>query len=198
VTNSAPELTHSAPSRQEPALEVGGVPFGPVLGVWLYLMLGGSAALALSARSFPGIVPHSLELAALAFFLAFLVGFSLYRLRLVQARKYPAFKAFFQVGVGLLFLTLLLPGAKSQYDVGERGIPELLSDADPAVRALAAEVVGYRADGTGYAASLVGVLQDPDPRVREQAHRSLVRLNGKDLGPPDNAQAIKAWGERFR
>jgi hypothetical protein len=161
-------------------------------------MLGGSAALALSARNFPGIVPHSLELAALAFFLAFLIGFSLYRLRLVQARKYPAFKAFFQVGVGLLFLTLLLPGAKSQYAVGQRGIPELLSDADPAVRALAAEVAAYRADGTGYGALLVGVLQDPDPRVREQAHRSLVRLNGKDLGPPEDAQAIKAWGERFR
>src|SRR6266852_4829580 len=99
MTNTVPEFTTSAPPRREPALE---------LGVWLYLMLGGSAALALSARHFPGFVPHSLQQAALALFLAFLVGFSLYRLRLVQARQYPAFKAFFQVGVGLLFLTLLL------------------------------------------------------------------------------------------
>jgi HEAT repeat protein len=198
VTQAAPQFTTSTPSGREPALEVGGVPFGPALAFWLYLMLGGSAALALSARHFPGIVPHSLQLAALALFLAFLVGFSLYRLRLVQARKYPAFKAFFQVGVGLLFLTLLLPGANNPYEAGERGVPELLSDSDPAVRAMAAEVVGYRPDGSRYGASLVGVLRDPDPRVREQAHRSLIRLNGKDLGPPDDEQAVRAWGARFR
>jgi HEAT repeats len=174
------------------------VHFGPALGIWLYLMLGGSAALALSARHFPGIVPHSLQLAALALFLAFLIGFSLYRLRLVQARKYPAFKAFFQVGVGLLFLTLLLPGATEVFETGQRGIPELLSDSDPAVRALAAEVAGYRPEGARYGAFLVGVLQDPDPRVREQAHLSLVRLNGKDLGPPEDEQAVRAWKERFR
>lgn len=198
MSNPAPQFTTSTPQRAEPALEVGGVPFGPALAVWLYLMLGGSAAFALSARHFPGIVPHSLQLAALALFLAFLIGFSLYRLRLVQARKYPAFKAFFQVGAGLLFLTLLLPGATDPYEAGQRGIPELLSDSDPAVRALAAETAGYRSDGSRYGASLVGVLRDPDPRVREQAHRSLVRLNGKDLGPPDDEQAVRAWGERFR
>src|SRR5260370_35292145 len=198
MTNTVPDFTPSSRSRREPALEVGGVPFGPALGVWLYLMLGVSASLALSASHFPGLVPHSLQLAALALFLAFLVGFSLYRLRLVQARKYPAFNAFFQVGVGLLFLTLLLPGVNDPYEAGQRGVQELLSDSDPAVRAMAAEVVGYRADGSRYGALLVGVLGDPDPRVREQAHRSLVRLNGKNLGPPDDEQAGYGEGGGFR
>jgi len=26
----------------------------------------------------------------------------------------------------------------------------------------------------------------------------LVRLNGKDLGPPDDEQAVRDWGARFR
>jgi HEAT repeat protein len=92
----------------------------------------------------------------------------------------------------------LLPGANDPYEAGQRGVQELLSDSDPAVRAMAAEVVGYRPDGSRYGALLVGVLRDPDPRVREQAHRSLVRLNGKDLGPPDDEQAVREWGARFR
>ena len=189
-------MTSATPSER-PTLEVGGVPFGPVLAAWLYVMLGGSALLALSARHFPGMIPHSLELAAPVLFLAFLIGFSLYRLRLVQARKYPAFKAFFQVGAALLFLTLLLPGAKVHYQGPARGLDELLSDSDPAVRAMAAELVGYRPDGASHAARLVAALQDPDPRVRAEAHRSLVRLNGTDLGSPDNSEGLKAWEERF-
>ena len=196
MSDSAPQLTSATP-HDGPTLEVGGVPFGPTLAVWLYVMLGGSALLALSARHFPGMIPHSLELAAPVLFLAFLLGFSLYRLRLVQARKYPAFKAFFQVGAALLFFTLLLPGAKSPYQGPGRGLDDLLSDSDPAVRAMAAELVGYRPDGASHAARLVAALQDPDPQVRAQAHRSLVRLNGTDLGSPESSGGLRAWHERF-
>lgn len=196
MSDSVPHLTPATP-HHGPTLEVGGVPFGPALAVWLYVMLGGSALLALSARHFPGMIPHSLELAAPMLFLAFLIGFSLYRLRLVQARKYPAFKAFFQVGAALLFFTLLLPGAKSHYQGPQRGLEDLLADSDPAVRAMAAELFGYRPDGASHAARLVAALQDPDPTVRAEAHRSLVRINGTDLGSPENSQGLKAWEERF-
>jgi HEAT repeat protein len=58
------------------------------------------------------------------------------------------------------------------------------------VRALAAEVAGYRGDA---AQPLVKLLSDPSPEVRQAAHDALVKLNGgTDLGA-----AAEAWEKRF-
>ena len=34
-------------------------------------------------------------------------------------------------------------------------------------------------------------------KVREQAHASLVRLTGEDLGSPDAPGAVEAWRRRY-
>ncbi len=171
--------------------------FGPALAVVLYLLLLATAALALGTRRFPGVLPPGLEVIAPSLFLVFLVCFALYRFVLVRAKKYPASKAFFQIGMATLFLTLLLPAAKNRYDAPVDDLEVLLTDDNPRVRAMAAEVIGYRADGAKHAAFLVKALRDPETRVREQAHRSLVRLAGEDLGTGETEPERQAWERRF-
>lgn len=185
-------------SKRRTQVEVAGIPFGPALAAALYLLLVGSAVLALGARRFPGLLPEKLEIAAPTLFLVFLVCFALYRLALVRAKKYPAFKAFYQIGAAILFFTLLLPRAKNRYDIPVDELEMLLSDGNPQVRALAAEVVRHRPEGSKYGALLVRALRDADPHVRQEAHRSLVQLSGKDLGGPEDEAAVQAWERRFQ
>ncbi len=125
-------------------------------------------------------------------FLVFVVGFAAYRLSLVIAKRYSAYKAFVQVMIAALFYILLagpmVPGAP---------VPTLgqqLVSHDAQVRALAAEVAGFRADRTA-APRLVELLEDGTPAVRTAAHDALVRLNGgRDLGGPE---ASTAWRAQF-
>jgi hypothetical protein len=184
------------PTQGQPP-ELGGVRAGPALAATLYILLVGSAVLSLAAHQFPGMIPRVLSLAAPWVFLAFAAVFTLYRLTLVRAKKYPVSKAFFQIGAAVLFFTLLLPRAgpmAAQRDSLDR----LISDSDPRVRALAVEVAGYRPDGVRYAPKVARALGDTDEAVRERAHAALVRLNsGADLGSPSDAAALKAWEDRF-
>jgi len=185
------------PRPSEPP-KLGGVRFGPALAGALYLLLVASAGLALWARGATGRQPALVSQVAPWVFLGFLILFALYRFGLVRARRYPAVKAFFQIGAGLLFFMLLLPGTRLDF-TRERGgeLQQLLADPNPAVRALAAEVARYRPDGKQAAPQLVRALEDRDPRVRQEAHRSLVTLNGEDLGAPENPKAVQAWRERY-
>jgi hypothetical protein len=177
----------------------GGIPAGPALAGLLYVLLVGSAALALWVREFPGAVPLGMARAAPWVFLLFVICFALYRFALARAGKYPAAKAFFQVGTAALFFMLLFPGSRGRFGQESRDpVAELMVDGTPHVRALAAEVAGYRQDGMKYRTLLVRALQDPDPVVRREAHASLVRLTGMDLGGPESEGAVKAWRERFR
>src|SRR2546430_13607723 len=93
-------------------------------------------------------LPQWTQKAAPAIFAVFLVVFAIYRFALVRAKRYPAATGLFQVGLGALIWVLLLPGTRQKmappYEADE--VPALLSSADPRVRALAAEVAGYRAD----------------------------------------------------
>lgn len=177
--------------------EVGGVRFGPAFAGVLYLLLVLSAALALWVQQFPGVLPPGLSRAAPWVFLGFVVAFSVYRLGMVRANRYPAFKAFFQVGSAVLFFTLLLPRAKAPYEAPD-SLAVLMENADPDVRALAAEVVRYRPEGGQYGKLISLLLTDPDEEVRRQAHQSLVKIAGADLGPPSDPNAVKAWRERFK
>jgi hypothetical protein len=183
-------LTQKRPAQ----LEVAGLRFGPALAGVLYLLLVASAALGLGARS--SLLPKELELAATWLFFLFLICFTFYRLALVRVGKYPAFKALFQIGAAVLFLTLLLPGAKTRYETSFDGLEALLADGNPRVRILAAEVTRYRADGKKYGRLLAKALKDPDPNVAEEAHRSLVQLFGEDLGGPADERAVEAWEKR--
>ena len=126
-------------------------------------------------------------------FLAFVIGFAAYRIALVTAGRYSAFKAFFQIFVAVLFfLLLLVPGSPFAGHSTSAPLPALLRDPDARVRALAAEVAGFRRDAST-AKLLMILLVDPDPLVRAQAHDALVRLNeGGDLGTE-----LPPWQERF-
>jgi hypothetical protein len=186
----------AAQGGQGPELP-GGIHAGPALAAVLYGLLVGSAALSLLAQRLPGSLPLWLVPAAPWVFLAFAACFAVYRWALVRAGKYSASKAFFQVGAALFFFILLLvPRARPADEPGD-AVSALMQDADPRVRALAAEVAGYRPDGSRYARDLVRALGDPDEAVRRQAHASLVRWAGVDLGAPSNPDAVQAWRQRF-
>lgn len=168
-----------------------GVRVRPFWSIALYSLLVASAALALYAGRAPAAVDPMVARIAPWLFLVFALGFAVYRVALVAARRYSPFKAFFQIFLAALFFLLLLaPNAplKPQAE-------GLLGHADPRVRAMAAENAGWRKDATA-AAALVDALGDPDATVRAAAHDALVKLNdGADLGPADTAR--DAWKARF-
>jgi hypothetical protein len=177
------------PSPDEPS--VAGVKVRPVLPLVLYALLVGSALLAFWAQRTDD-APEPLSRFAPWAFLAFAIGFSAYRLALVFAKRYSAFKAFSQILFAALFFMLLLLPQVVQPPPAALAPAALLADRDPKVRALSAEVLGWRGEA-GEAAKLVPLLGDPDERVRTAAHGALVKLNGgADLGP----EAAK-WRERF-
>jgi hypothetical protein len=180
-----------SPQTEEPS--VAGVKVRPAWPLALYGLLVGSALLALWAQQ-ADTAPESLSRFAPWAFLAFAVGFAAYRLALVMAKRYSAFKAFAQILVAaLFFMLLLLPqvGQPARSNTAAAA-SALLGDPNPNVRALAAEVLGYR-QAISEASRLVGLLSDGNELVREAAHDALVRLNGgADLGREPGP-----WKERF-
>ncbi len=166
-----------------------GLAFVQVLRPALYALLAASALFTFWAGGGHGL-PRWTQVVAPTLFAIFLVVFAVYRFALVRARKRPAATALFQVGLGALIWVLLLPGTRLK--IAPAGpaddVAALLSSPDARVRALAAEVAGYRAGGSRYAAELIERLDDADPRVRERAHASLVRLAGTDAG-----ESTEAW-----
>jgi len=192
--------TDRAQGAQQPP-SVAGIRAGPALTSMLYLLLVASAALALWVRGYPGQAPEGVERLAPWAFLAFVAAFAVYRLALVRSGHYPAFKAFAQIAAGVLFFTLLLPGtwrpSAMVQGTGGDDLAALLHDPSARVRRLAAEVARHRPNAPDFAHALAAALDDPDPRVREEAHASLVAIAGADLGPPEDAAARKAWQERY-
>lgn len=189
--NAAPTM----PPPDEP--NVAGLRVRPALGLGLYVLLLSSAGIALWAQRTPN-APTLLARSSPFIFLTFAVGFAAYRLALVMARRYSAFKAFFQIVLAALFFMLLLfPQVARPLGTEGLPLPSMLADGDPKVRALAAEVAGWRRDD-GAASTLVHLLGDGSPVVREAAHGALVRLNaGVDLGPAEDPASLAGWKERF-
>ena len=176
---------------------MGGFPLGPGLGVALYVLLVSSAGLAFFGRSFPGRLPIAIERVTPWVFALFVACFAVYRFGLASKRKYPASKAFFQVGLAVVVFLLLLPSSRAPYVPAGTALGQALVDPDPRLRALAAEVARYRPEGRDYVPALVQALSDPDPTVRGQAHASLVKLTGVDLGAPETPGAVEAWRQRY-
>jgi hypothetical protein len=175
------------PPRVDQEPSVGGVRVRPFWSVVLYALLVSSAALALYAQRLADVDPLVAKTAPWVF-LAFAIGFAVYRIALVAARRYSPFKAFIQVFVAALFFMLLLAPAGAS-----RSLPGLLGHREAAVRALAARAAGLELDQSS-APALVVLLEDPAPEVRASARQALVRLNGgADLGP-----SVSAWKERFK
>lgn len=165
-----------------------------VLAWLLYAMLALAAAAALLSSTRAELVPPAVRVGAPIAFGVFLILFAVYRFALVRAGRYPAGKAFFQVGAGALFLTLLFPGASRNLSpAAERPLLQLMDDADPSVRAIACEVARYRPEAKSYAEPLVDRLVDDSPVVRAQALRSLQTIAGRDVGGGEGKQAIERW-----
>jgi hypothetical protein len=164
-----------------------GVRVRPVWSIVLYALLVLSAGAAFYAQRSPGIDPLLARVTPLLF-LVFALGFSIYRIALVAARRYSPFKAFIQIFLAsLFFLLLLFPRA----EVSPEG-SSLLSHPEARVRAQAAELSGLKGDAS-QGAGLVKLLSDPAPEVRAAAHDALVKLNGgTDLGA-----SADAWSKRF-
>ncbi len=183
---------------QAEAPRLAGIRLGPGPGLVLYSLLLGAAGLAFFGKEFPGRLPGEVERVTPFVFGVFVALFASYRFALVRSRKYPSFKAFYQVGLAVVVFLLLLPSARASYGPLPRpGLGADLVDNNGRVRALAAEVVRHRPDAARYAPALVTALEDEDPAVRLEAHRSLVQIAGVDLGSADDPGAIKRWRQRF-
>lgn len=177
-------LPSPAGSSSEP--EVAGLKVRPAWPVALYALLVASAAFALYAERAP--VDPLIGRIAPWTFLVFAVGFAVYRLALVAARRYSAFKALFQVFTAAMFFLLLLAPGRATPEA-----PGLLGHPDAAVRALAAKVIGLEQDQS-QARALLPLLSDSTLEVRDAAHQALVRLNGGvDLGRDPSA-----WKEQYK
>lgn len=165
-----------------------GVRVRPSWSIVLYGLLVLSAGAAFYAQRTPGIDPLAAR-GAPWIFLVFALGFSIYRIALVAARRYSPFKAFIQIFLSALFFLLLLsPRAEAPVELNG----SLLLHRDERVRAQAAELTGYRGDPS-QGGALVKLLDDPSPQVRAAAHDALVKLNGgADLGA-----TAEAWRNRF-
>jgi hypothetical protein len=165
-----------------------GVRVRPAWSIVLYALLVLAAGAAFYAQRTPGIDPLAAR-GAPWIFLVFALGFAIYRIALVAARRYSPFKAFIQIFLSaLFFLLLLFPRAEAPSEGSA-----LLFHRDERVRAQAAELSGYRGE-QAQGGALVKLLDDQSPAVRSAAHDALVRLNGGvDLG-----SEAKAWGERFK
>lgn len=190
-----------APASGDEAPSVAGVRVRPGLTFFLWVLLVASAAAALSVQSGALGLSDEARAAAPWVFLAFAVGFSVYRLALASVHKYSPAKAFFQVGIAAIFTMLLFLGAGAERRLArpaQQDLAAALKDPNPTVRALAAELARFRPDGAAHARALVAALEDRDPVVSAAAHASLVALNqGADLGPPTDASARARWAERF-
>lgn len=172
----------------------GGMRVRPTATLLLFVMLAASAGVALVGLRAPGYLPGWLARSAPWLFLAFAMGFAVYRAALVRTRRYRAFKAFFQVALMMLFFLVLLLGQKPRL-LEDAPLEQLLSDSSPRVRALAAELSGR---DVSLAPLLVVRLSDEQPLVARKAHQALVGLNGGvDLGPWDSEEGRAAWKARF-
>jgi hypothetical protein len=158
--------------------------------------LEGLPALREAARA--GRLPAGLSLLPVVLVGLFIVGYAVYRFALVRAGRYPAGKAMMQLTLMSLFLALLVQWAG---DTAARradrpvDLSRALASGERDVRALAAEVLRSRprAEALTHAPRLVGLLSDPSPEVRRQAHAALVSLVGRDVGEgPESAERWRA------
>jgi hypothetical protein len=148
-----------------------------------------------------GRLPQGALVVAPALLLVFIAVFAAYRYALVRSGHYLAGKAFVQVGLMLLVLTLLLPGSLERYraagTVRPVDLSRYLAAPDAESRAMAAELTRHRerAEALRYVPRLVGLLDDASPEVRRQARASLAALAGVDAGGEgsDAAARWRAW-----
>jgi hypothetical protein len=177
-----------------------GLAFVRILRPALYALLVASALLTFWAGGSIGGRQLGVREARAApiLFGIFLVVFAVYRLALVRAKKYPAATGLFQIGLGALVWVLLLPGSREHLlpppEAARDDVAVYLAAPQSQLRAMAAELAGYRNEPARYAGPLIERLGDSDPHVREIARASLVRMAGGDAAPgSSDRNAQEQW-----
>jgi hypothetical protein len=150
-----------------------------------------------------GRAPRVALMVAPALLATFIGFFAAYRFALVRAGHYNAGKAFVQVLLMVLVLTLSLPGSLERWraagTVRSVDLSRHLRSTDAEARAVAAELARHRdrADALRYVPRLVQLLHDSSPEVRRQARATLVILAGRDVGGED-ADAAAKWRDWWK
>ena len=177
-----------------------GLAFVRILRPALYALLVASALLTFWAGGSIGGRQLGVREARAApiLFGIFLVVFAVYRLALVRAKKYPAATGLFQIGLGALLWVLLLPGSRERLlpppEARRDDVAVYLASPQSQLRAMAAELAGFRNDPARYAGPLIERLGDSDPHVRETARASLIRMAGGDAAPgASDRSAQEQW-----
>jgi hypothetical protein len=175
----------------------------------LYTLLAAAAAFTLFGGPLleqavrEGRLAQPALLVAPGLLLLFIVVFAAYRYALVRTGHYHAGKAFVQVGLMLLILTLLLPRSLERYQaagiVRPVDLARFLGAPDPEARAMAAELARHRERGEAlqYVPRLVELVEDASPEVRRQARATLQYLAGSDAGG-DGPDAPARWRDYWR
>ncbi len=179
----------------------------PVLYVMLLASAGvtllGAPALEQAVRE--GRAPRAILVVAPGLLAAFIALFAVYRYALVRQGRYHAGKAFVQVGLMVLVLTLAVPGPIDRWraagTVRAVDLSRHLRSPDAEARAMAAELTRHRElqDTLRYVPRLIELLADSSPEVRRQARASLVALAGADVGGEGEGAASRwraYWRER--
>jgi HEAT repeat protein len=130
----------------------------------------------------------------ISIFALFLVAYAVDRVLLVRRRRYPAGRALFQVAFGVVFAAMLLPSTLRDYQANATstrpGQGTLLAHPDPEVRATACLAMAFDGPSAEAAGRLIGMLDDPEERVRSAAAAVLGRWSGL---PPGELSGIRAW-----
>jgi hypothetical protein len=162
-----------------------------------------AAAAALLVRVAPGRRSGAALAVATVLLGLFVVGFAAYRFLLVRGGRYPAGKAFVQVGLVVTLALVALGVVREQLRAPALAAPvdlaRPLRSADAAARAMAAELARHRPpdEAARHVPRLVELLDDPSPEVRRQAHESLVALAGRDAGGTGPG-AAERWSAYWR
>lgn len=166
----------------------------------LFVLLAGSALAAIGLepllvrRVGRGDLPATVLFAPVAVYAAFLLLYAADRWLLVQRRRYPSGRAFFQVVVAVFFGLLLLPSTLHEWAEARPREASLARHPQAQVRAVYVEALGFRGPSAERVAEVSSALEDPDPDVEAAARRVLAAWSS--LSPADT-DALAAWAERF-
>jgi hypothetical protein len=163
------------------------------------LVAAAAGALLVLPRAVQGGWPSKFRLVPVALLVLFVGGYAAYRFTLARAGRYSEGKALVRVGLMVLLVGVIASIALER-PPGPPAGPGLdlagpLASQDPALRALAAEVVRARPpeEGQRHAERLLALLEDAAPEVRREARASLGALTGADGG--EGPGAVARWRE---
>jgi len=169
---------------------------------WLtYVLLAGSALAAIGLEPYllrkvaAGRYPAYLSFAPVAVYGAFLLVYAVDRWLLVQRRRYPPGRAFFQIIFGVVFGLLLLPSTLHEWAEARTTERALIRHPEPRVRQIYAEALGFRGPDPARVEAVTKLLDDRDDRVVEAAQTVLRRWAGMSEGADD--AALRAWAAGF-